>query len=321
VFDGNSMVFAPDGRVIARAREFREDFLVVDLDGSAPSVAVPPEDVGSLHAALVCGLRDYLHKCGFTRATLGLSGGIDSAVVACVAAEALGPENVRAVSMPSPYSSQHSLDDAKTLAKNLRLRYDVIRIDAAFAAMLETLRTTFAGTAPGTPEENLQARIRGMLLMAISNKFGEMVLATGNKSELSTGYCTLYGDLCGGIAPIGDVPKMKVYALGRWINREREIIPENTFTKPPSAELKPNQTDQDTLPPYAVLDDILRAYVEEMKDPEAIIREGLDEATVRKVIHMLWRSEYKRKQAPPVIKVTSKAFGVGRRMPIVQRWV
>ncbi len=321
VFDGNSMVFAPDGRVIARAAEFREDFIVVDLDGKAAAVDVPPEDIGSMHDALVCGLGDYLHKNGFTKATLGLSGGIDSAVVACLAAEALGPENVRAVSMPSPYSSQHSLDDARTLAKNLGIRYDVASIDGAFAAMLDTLKPFFKGTEPGIAEENVQARIRGMLLMALSNKFGEIVLATGNKSELSTGYCTLYGDMCGGIAPIGDVPKMGVYAIGRHINHAREIIPENTFTKPPSAELKPNQTDQDTLPPYNVLDDILQAYIEEMKSPEEIVKAGFDEATVRKVVHMVWRSEYKRKQAAPVIKVTTKAFGIGRRMPIAQRWV
>ncbi len=321
VFDGNSMVFAPDGRVIARAREFHEDFVVVDLDANASTVHVPPEDIGSLHDALVCGLGDYLHKNGFTQAALGLSGGIDSAVVACLAAEALGPGNVRAVSMPSPYSSLHSLDDARTLAKNLGIRYDVARIDGAFAAMLDTLKPLFKGAEPGIAEENVQARVRGMLLMALSNKFGEIVLATGNKSELSTGYCTLYGDMCGGIAPIGDVPKMKVYALGRHNNRKREIIPENTFAKPPSAELKPNQTDQDTLPPYNVLDDILQAYIEEMKSPEEIVKAGFDEATVRKVVHMIWRSEYKRKQAAPVIKVTTKAFGIGRRMPIAQRWV
>jgi NAD+ synthetase len=242
VFDGNSGVFAPDGRVIARAAEFTEDFILVELDERAKTVEVPSEDTGSLHGALVTGLGDYVRKSGFRKAVVGLSGGIDSAVTACIAAEALGAENVRGVSMPSPYSSQHSIDDARELARNLGIRFDMARIDGVFGEFGEALRGLFAGTEPGTAEENIQARIRGVLLMAISNKFGELALATGNKSEMSVGYCTLYGDMCGSLAVIGDVPKTKIYDLARYINRKRRVIPENTFTKPPSAELKPNQT-------------------------------------------------------------------------------
>jgi NAD+ synthase (glutamine-hydrolysing) len=320
VFDGNSGVFAPDGRVIARAAEFTEDFILVELDERAKTVEVPSEDTGSLHGALVTGLGDYVRKSGFRKAVVGLSGGIDSAVTACIAAEALGAENVRGVSMPSPYSSQHSIDDARELARNLGIRFDMARIDGVFGEFGEALRGLFAGTEPGTAEENIQARIRGVLLMAISNKFGELALATGNKSEMSVGYCTLYGDMCGSLAVIGDVPKTKIYDLARYINRKRRVIPENTFTKPPSAELKPNQTDQDTLPPYDVLDGILRAHVEEAKDAAEIVKLGFDEATVRKVLRMIRQSEFKRKQAAPVIKVTTKAFGVGRRIPIVNGW-
>jgi NAD+ synthetase len=320
VFDGNSGVFAPDGRMIARAAEFTEDFVLVELDERGKTVEVPSEDIGSLHGALVTGLGDYVRKSGFAKAVVGLSGGIDSAVTACIAAEALGAENVRGISMPSPYSSQHSIDDAREVAGKLGIRFDMARIDGVFGKFGEALGGLFAGTEPGTAEENIQARIRGVILMAISNKFGELVLATGNKSEMSVGYCTLYGDMCGSLAVIGDVPKTKIYDLARYINRKRRVIPENTFTKPPSAELKPNQTDQDTLPAYDVLDGILRAHVEEAKDAGEIVKLGFDEATVAKVLRMIRQSEFKRKQAAPVIKVTTKAFGVGRRMPIVNGW-
>lgn len=320
VFDGNSAVFAPDGRIIAHAAAFEEDFITVELSGDAEAVEAPAEDIGSLHAALVLGLRDYVTKSGFEKAVVGLSGGIDSAVTMCIAAEALGAKNVRGLSMPGPYSSEHSIDDARTLAKNLGTRLDTARIDDVFRSTNATLKDVFAAAEPDVTEENIQARIRGLLLTAVSNKFGELVLATGNKSELSVGYCTLYGDMCGGLAPIGDVPKTKVYELARFINREREVIPENTLTKPPSAELKPDQTDQDTLPAYDVLDGVLRAYVEDGKNAAEIAALGFNEEVVGRVIRMVARSEFKRKQAAPVIKVTSKAFGAGRRMPIVQGW-
>ncbi|HUV39153.1 MAG TPA: NAD+ synthase [Planctomycetota bacterium] len=320
VFDGNSAVFAPDGRVIAHAASFAEDFVTVELSQDTPALEVRPEDVGTLHDALVLGLRDYVTKSGFRRAVVGLSGGVDSALTACIAVDALGAGNVRGVSMPSTYSSQHSIDDAKTLAANLGIRFDLVRIDPMVESFTKALAPQFAGTEPDVAEENIQARIRGIVLMALSNKFGELVLATGNKSELSVGYCTLYGDMCGALAVIGDVPKMKVYELARHVNRSRQVIPRNTLTKPPSAELKPDQTDQDTLPPYDVLDGILTAYVEELRDPDAIVRLGFDADIVGRVIRMIRQSEYKRKQAAPVIKVTSKAFGMGRRIPIVQGW-
>jgi NAD+ synthetase len=320
VFDGNSTVFAPDGSVVAALKGFAEDFAVVDLDAAPAPIALPPEDISSMYDALVLGTRDYILKTGFSKAVIGLSGGIDSALTACIAADALGREFVRGLNMPSRYSSHHSIEDAEALAKALGIRFDVVSIEGVFGAYLAALAPVFEGRAPDIAEENVQARIRGALLMAISNKFGNLVMATGNKSELSTGYCTLYGDMCGSLAPIGDVPKMKVYELARYVNRRGEIIPERTFTKPPSAELKPDQTDQDTLPPYPVLDDILKAYVEESRDTPEIVALGFDEATVRKVIRMVQHSEYKRKQAAPVIKVTTKAFGIGRRMPIVQRW-
>jgi NAD+ synthetase len=276
----------------------------------------------------VLGLRDYFHKCGFKSAVLGVSGGIDSAVVACLAVAALGPENVRAVSLPSQYSSKGSLDDARVLAENLGIRYDVIPIRKPFEIVRGELGDVFEGLAEDTTEENLQARLRGVILMAISNKFGSLLLTTGNKSELAVGYCTLYGDMCGGLAVISDVPKIMVYRLARWINadassqagREREIIPSATITKPPSAELRPDQTDQDSLPPYEVLDEILQQYVVEGKSRAEIVAGGFDAETVNRVVRLIDVNEYKRRQAAPGLRITSKAFGMGRRIPIAQRW-
>jgi NAD+ synthetase len=278
-----------------------------------------PDDE-KVYKGLVLGLRDYLHKCGFKAAVLGLSGGIDSAMTAVLAVEALGAENVRGVSLPSQYSSQGSLDDARILAKYLGIKYDVVPIQPMFVAAKEQLREVFRGRGEDTAEENIQARLRGVVLMAISNKFGSLLLTTGNKSELAVGYCTLYGDMCGGLAVISDVPKTMVYRIAKWINREREIIPAASITKPPSAELRPNQTDQDSLPPYEVLDAILEAYVVQMKSASEIAAQGYDEGTVKRVIRLIDFAEYKRRQAAPGLKVTTKAFGVGRRVPIAQSY-
>jgi NAD+ synthetase len=281
-----------------------------------------------LYHALVLGLRDYLHKCGFKSAVLGLSGGIDSALVACLAVAALGKENVRGLSLPSQYSSQGSLDDAAMLARNLGIQYDTIAIQPVFEQCKTQLGKVFAGRAEDVAEENLQARIRGTLLMAMSNKFGSLLLTTGNKSELAVGYCTLYGDMNGGLAVISDVPKLMVYRLSKWINsdaasragREREIIPAASITKAPSAELRPNQTDQDSLPPYEILYAILEAYVVHAKSPRDIIAAGFDEATVKRIVRLIDLSEYKRRQAAPGLKVTTKAFGIGRRVPVAQKY-
>jgi NAD+ synthetase len=249
-----------------------------------------------------------------------LSGGIDSAVTACIAVTALGKENVRGVSLPSHFSSQHSLDDARALAERLGIQYDVVPIQKAFETMKEQLQPVFAGKPEDTTEENLQARLRGVILMALSNKFGSLLLTTGNKSEIAVGYCTLYGDMAGGLAVISDVPKTMIYRLAKWINREREVIPNSSITKPPSAELRPDQCDQDSLPPYEILDAILDLYVVQGKSTADIVAAGFEEATVRKVIRLIDLSEYKRRQAAPGLKVTTKAFGVGRRIPIAQRY-
>jgi len=319
VFDGGSMVVNPRGEIVAQARQFVEDLLIVDLDALPEPVGAPlPDETESIFKALVLGTRDYLRKCGFRGAVVGLSGGVDSAVTAAIAAEALGPENLLGVSMPSRYSSSHSIQDAETLARNLRIRFMKIPIEPAHAAFLEMLAPAFKGRETDTTEENIQARCRGVTLMALANKFGMITLATGNKSELASGYCTLYGDMCGGLAPISDVPKRMVYELARWINREREVIPQNTLTKPPSAELKPNQLDQDTLPPYDELDKVLHAYIEEQKDLDAIVESGVSRAVALDVIRRIEASEYKRRQAVPGIKITSKAFGYGRRVPIAK---
>jgi NAD+ synthetase len=320
IFDGSSMAFNAEGGLVARAKSFEEDFVVVDTSGSPflqPTV-VPDEE--NIYKALVLGLRDYMRKCGFKSAVLGLSGGIDSALVACLAVEALGAKNVRGVSLPSRYSSQGSLEDARLLAARLGIAYDVIPIEPPFASVRQQLQPVFSGLPEDTTEENVQARLRGVILMALSNKFGSLVLTTGNKSELAVGYCTLYGDMCGGLAVISDVPKTMVYRLARWINRDRELIPTSSLTKPPSAELRPNQTDQDTLPPYDILDAILEHSVVEAKSLPEIVALGFSEADVRRVVHLIELNEYKRRQAAPGLKVTSKAFGVGRRIPIAQRY-
>ncbi|MFO1475260.1 MAG: NAD+ synthase [Verrucomicrobiota bacterium] len=321
VFDGASLVFDGSGARVACGKLFEEDFILVELNGvaAAASGSALPCDEELVHRALVLGLKDYLHKCGFRSAVLGLSGGIDSAVTACLAVEALGRENVRGVSLPSQFSSQHSLDDARRLAESLGIRYDVIPIQPAFEAVKSTLRPVFEGRGEDTAEENIQARLRGVLLMGLSNKFGSLLLTTGNKSELAVGYCTLYGDMSGGLAVISDVPKTMIYRLARWINRSGEVIPESSITKAPSAELRPNQTDQDSLPPYEVLDAILDLYVVQGLSGREIVSAGHDPAAVRRVLQLIDASEYKRRQAAPGLKVTTKAFGVGRRVPIAQR--
>jgi NAD+ synthase (glutamine-hydrolysing) len=319
VFDGNSLVFSGRGALLAEGKLFAEDFLVVELETAAPRQAITVAEEEMIYSALVLGTRDYLHKCGFKAAVLGLSGGIDSALTAAIAAEALGRENVRGVALPSQYSSQGSLDDAQRLAGNLGIQYDVVPIQPMFVAAKEQLKGVFAGRAEDTAEENIQARLRGVILMAMSNKFGSLLLTTGNKSELAVGYCTLYGDMCGGLAVISDVPKTMVYRISKWLNREREVIPPDSISKPPSAELRPNQTDQDSLPPYDVLDAILNAYVVEGRTAREIMAAGYDEAAVRRVVRLINLNEYKRRQAAPGLKVTTKAFGVGRRVPVAQR--
>lgn len=322
LFDGASCAVDADGRLAAQARAFEEDLLTIDLDDLGTSRRETlPTGVANLHDALVMGLHDYVCKCGFRSTVIGLSGGIDSAVVACLAAEALGPENVHGVAMPSRYSSEHSITDAGELAVNLGIRYSVIEIEPMHSAFEHELTPHFENRPPGVTEENIQARARGVTLMALSNKFGSLVLTTGNKSELAVGYCTLYGDMCGGLAVISDVPKAMVYELARHINQRagREIIPRSTLTKPPSAELAPDQTDQDSLPPYDVLDEILRRYEERLESVEQIVGAGFDAATVADVVRKLQVNEYKRQQAAPGLKVTSRAFGFGRRMPIAAR--
>jgi len=320
VFDGGSLAFNGAGELIAQGRMFAEDFVMVDTEAKAGVARARRTDEENIHDALVLGLRDYLHKCGFKSAVLGLSGGIDSALVACLAAEALGRENVRGVSLPSQFSSVGSLEDARLLAKNIGISYEVIPIQSAFVTLKQELQPAFAGRPEDTTEENIQARLRGVILMALSNKFGSLLLTTGNKSELAVGYCTLYGDMCGGLAVISDVPKTMVYRLAKWINRAKEIIPASSITKAPSAELRPNQTDQDSLPPYEVLDAILDAYVVQGKAQSEIVAAGFAGAMVQRVIRLIDANEYKRRQAAPGLKVTSKAFGVGRRMPIAQRY-
>jgi NAD+ synthetase len=320
IFDGASLAFDSAGKRTAQGALFAEDLLIVNTDQTKPIEAKEPVEEEAIYDALVLGLRDYLHKCGFKSAVLGLSGGIDSALTAVLAVAALGKENVRGVSLPSQFSSQGSLDDARILATNLGIRYDVLAIQPMFEAARHQLKHVFAGRSEDTTEENIQARLRGVVLMALSNKFGSLLLTTGNKSELAVGYCTLYGDMCGGLAVVSDVPKTMVYRLAKWINRSGELIPAASISKAPSAELRPNQTDQDSLPPYEVLDAILEEYVVRLRPASEIIARGFDEATVRRVVHLIDANEYKRRQAAPGLKVTSKAFGVGRRIPIAQKY-
>jgi NAD+ synthase (glutamine-hydrolysing) len=326
VFDGGSMVVSPDGALAWHASVFEEDLLVVDLDeeGDQPAaVRAPwPDDDEEVYRALQLGVHDYVRKNGFDEVVIGLSGGIDSAFTATLAVDALGPESVRVVTMPSPYTSPTSVDDALEVARRLGVRADEIRIDDVFKAYLVALDEVFRGTEDNIAEENLQARIRGNLLMALSNKFGQLVLTTGNKSELAVGYSTLYGDTAGGFAPIKDVPKTLVYRLARWRNArsEESPIPEQVLEKPPSAELRLDQKDTDTLPPYEILDPIIEDYVEKDQSPEEIISAGADPELVWKVVGMIDRAEYKRRQAPPGVKITPKAFGRDRRMPITNRY-
>ncbi len=326
VFDGQSCAFDARGGLLAWGTAFGTDLMVLDVEaaGAEPWPVVPDEQM--IYQALVLGTRDYLHKCGFRSAVLGLSGGIDSAVVACLAVAALGAENVRGLSLPSEFSSTGSLDDARDLARNLGIAYDVVPIQPPFLALKSQLSPLFDGRPEDTTEENLQARLRGVTLMAMSNKFGSLLLTTGNKSELAVGYCTLYGDMCGGLAVISDVPKTLVYRLARWINSDAQqrrgqvLIPEPSLSKPPSAELRPDQTDQDSLPPYELLDAILDGYVVQGRPVEQLITDGFDPATVRRMVRLIDGAEYKRRQAAPGLKVTTKAFGVGRRVPVAQKW-
>jgi NAD+ synthase (glutamine-hydrolysing) len=344
IFDGRSMVSDAAGRIIGGLAAFREELRVIDVawGRSAPTplsqppdegTRPPPEEPPYLHAtfepdemrdiydALVLGVRDYVQKTGFKQALLGLSGGIDSALTAVIAAEALGPENVIGISLPSVISSQHSKDDAATVAQHLGLQYHTLSIADVVASAEKTLAPLFAGRPRDIAEENIQARARGLLLMAVSNKFGALLLTTGNKSELAVGYCTLYGDMCGGLAVISDVFKTQVYALAHWINREKEVIPRSSIDKAPSAELRPDQTDQDSLPPYSLLDAILKGYVEEGLSRRDLTAQGFDAAVVNDVARKVDLNEYKRKQAAPGLKITPLAFGVGRRIPIVQKYV
>ena len=317
IFDGSSFALDARGELIAQAASFAEDLVVVDPFHAAP-VPDPEDDATeAAYRALVLGTRDYVRKCGFTKAIVGLSGGIDSALVAAIAAEALGAENVIAIGMPSPYSSQGSIDDSRQLAANLGIRFETIAISALFAEFKQSLEPLFHGIKEDLTEENIQPRIRGTLLMALSNKFGALVLTTGNKSEMAVGYCTLYGDMVGALAVIGDLVKTRVYAVCEWLNRNQERIPAAILTKPPSAELRPGQMDTDSLPPYDVLDPIVEAYVERYETPERIAAEyGFPLDLVRQTVRLIERSEYKRQQAAPVLKVTTKSFGMGRRFPI-----
>jgi NAD+ synthetase len=317
IFDGSSLALNASGELIAQAASFQEDLVLVD-PFDAPAVPAPQDDdTEAAYRALVLGTRDYVRKCGFKRVLVGLSGGIDSALVAAIATDALGAENVLAIGMPSPYSSAGSIDDSRLLAANLGIRFEVIGISGLFEEFTRTLAPQFAGTKPDTTEENIQSRIRGSLLMALSNKFSALVLTTGNKSEMAMGYCTLYGDMVGALAVIGDLVKTRVYAVCRWLNRNGEVIPRAILEKPPSAELRPDQKDTDSLPPYEILDPILEAYVERYETPEHIAQaHGFPLELVQHVVRLVERSEYKRQQAAPVLKVTSKSFGMGRRFPI-----
>ncbi|MCY7283261.1 MAG: NAD+ synthase, partial [Cyanobacteria bacterium CAN_BIN43] len=324
IFDGNSFGCDRQGEIVCRGKAFDTDLVIVDYnletqDFTGTAQVQPQNEDAEIWAALVLGLRDYVRKCGFSKVVLGLSGGIDSALVAAIAAAAIGAENVLGILMPSPYSSDHSIKDALALADNLGIQTQKLPIGDLMKTYDQTFAELFADTEFGIAEENLQSRIRGNLLMAISNKFGHLLISTGNKSEMAVGYCTLYGDMNGGLAAIADVPKIRVYSICEWLNREIEIIPTNILTKPPSAELKPGQVDQDSLPPYDVLDDILDQFILGHKSPAEIIASGHDSHTVERVTKLVTRAEFKRKQAAPGLKVTDRAFGTGWRMPIASK--
>jgi len=323
VFDGGSVVILPDGRIVAQASSFVEDLVIFDTETLSEDLhAQPLDEIEAALQAIICGTHDYVCKSGFRKVVVGLSGGIDSSVVAAVAVAALGRENVLGVSMPGPYSSEGSRADARQLAENLGIEFLTLPITDAFNSYRAALEDPFRGRAEDVTEENLQARVRGNFLMALSNKFGSMVLSTGNKSEMAVGYCTLYGDMAGGLALLSDVPKTMVYALAARINREKDLIPSASIEKPPSAELRPNQTDQDSLPPYDVLDRVLKSYIEDVKSPEEIAASyGYDLELVRSIAKKVDRNEYKRRQAPPGLKITSRAFGLGRPFPIVQKFI
>ena len=326
IFDGQSVAVSRQGKLVSRSAAFETDLQIVTFDmltrDLEPADVAPlqPSEDAEIWAALVLGVKDYARKCGFSKAVIGLSGGVDSALVSAIAAVALGPKNVLGILMPSPYSSDHSISDAEALAKNIGIETRKLSISPLMGDYDTVLSALFKGTEEGVAEENLQSRIRGNLLMAISNKFGHLLLSTGNKSEMAVGYCTLYGDMNGGLAVIADVPKTRVYSLCRWLNREKEVIPENIITKPPSAELKPDQVDQDSLPDYDTLDDILERLVQKQQSAAEIVTAGHDAAVVEKVVRLMTRAEFKRRQAPPVLKVTDRAFGMGWRMPIASRW-
>jgi NAD+ synthase (glutamine-hydrolysing) len=323
ILDGSSMAFGAGGSLIARAKSFEEDLVVFDTAGTQADIHdAPSSEIGAVYGALLLGTRDYMRKCGFKEAIVGLSGGIDSSVVATLAADALGPENVRAIAMPGPYSSGGSLSDAEELARRLGIDFQIIPISSIYDGYLQTLESSFQGRAVDVTEENIQARIRGNILMGLSNKLGAMVLSTGNKSELAVGYCTLYGDMAGGLSVIADLPKTMVYTLARYLNRETERIPRSSIEKPPSAELRAGQTDQDTLPPYETLDVILKSIIEERLCAKDIAKKyRIDLALVEDVMRRVTRAEYKRQQAAPALKVTAKAFGMGRRYPIAQKFI
>ncbi|NEO83295.1 MAG: NAD+ synthase [Spirulina sp. SIO3F2] len=325
LFDGASVAVNRRGELVCRAPAFETGVVIATYDPTyrdlvqSEIVAAPDCPEAEIWSALVLGVRDYARKCGFTKAVLGLSGGIDSALVAAIAAAALGAENVLAILMPSPYSSDHSIQDAEVLVQNLGIQHQTIQIQPAMAAFDQMLLPLFSGTEFGVAEENLQSRIRGNLLMAVANKFGHLLLSTGNKSEMAVGYCTLYGDMNGGLAVIADLPKTQVFALCRWLNRDQAVIPDNILTKPPSAELKPDQVDQDSLPPYDILDDILARYIEQHQSTAEIVASGHERQTVQRVLKLVNRAEFKRRQAPPGLKITDRAFGTGWRMPIASR--
>jgi NAD+ synthase (glutamine-hydrolysing) len=328
IFDGNSIVFNNKGDVVCRAKGFATDLVVVESEQFRSRSPLTPLNKGGIldeneeiFSALVLGVKDYARKCGFSKVILGLSGGIDSSLVAAIASEAMGAENVLGVLMPSPYSSEHSLTDAVALVNNLGIKSYKLPIQEAMTAYDKLLEPLFAGTEFGVAEENIQSRIRGNLLMAIANKFGYLLLSTGNKSEMAVGYCTLYGDMNGGLAVIADVPKTRVFALCRWLNRHSEVIPTNVITKPPSAELKPGQVDRDSLPPYEILDDILWRIINQHQSEPEIVASGHDPTVVNQVMKLVARAEFKRRQAPPGLKITDRAFGTGWRMPIASRWL